>query len=565
VPLGFTFSFPVEQTALASGKVLTWTKGFSARNTIGNDVVKLLQDAFDRKHLHVQCVALVNDVGSLAQSMLLAGRSPDLQTVGALLSRAYTAGGCVLGAIFGTGTNGAYLESVSEITKLADRSTDPDAKMVINCEWGAFNNTRTVLPATAYDQKLDRESINPKFQAFEKFISGMYLGEITRNVLIGLVDTPHPLLFGGRGSKALNEHYGLDTATMSAVEEAWQGAAECEAEVRKESEEEAKIATDGTPAAGGPNGDDLEKKLEALEIGGASLTPAVHPTAGVTTTASAATTQSSAPPKLDASVLFGDDMADTLDHLDAPTRARLERVRQVLIKDLGYPADAVSLRDAAVVRFVARLVATRAAALSACAVAAVAVQQKAAHLGPDKNADFKGERLAVGVDGSLIQFYPNFELHLREALRSLVGEPVEKAVEIGMAKDGSGVGGTCRSPLSHWAHVDPMRSGVVRTAGGETVEAEEPIDCMTCACNLDIQPCPMCPNSCDPISRAFIIAQPPIPLLATDLTTASRHPILDHSQNLIVATMFGRVFHLGVDALLIAAFLAGIRRSTGLT
>jgi hexokinase len=500
VPLGFTFSFPVEQTALASGKVLTWTKGFSARNTIGNDVVKLLQDAFDRKHLHVQCVALVNDVGSLAQAMLLAGRSSDLQTVGALLSRAYTAGGCVLGAIFGTGTNGAYLESVSEITKLADRSTDPDAKMVINCEWGAFNNARTVLPATAYDQKLDRESINPKFQAFEKFISGMYLGEITRNVLIGLVDTPHPLLFGGRGSKALNEHYGLDTATMSAVEEAWQGATENEAEVRKETEEEAKIATDGTPAAGGPNGDDLEKKLEALEIGGASLTPAVHPTAGVTTTASAATTQSGAPPKLDASVLFDDDMAETLDHLDAPTRTRLERVRQVLIKDLGYPADAVSLRDAAVVRFVARLVATRAAALSACAVAAVAVQQKAAHLGPDKNADFKGERLAVGVDGSLIQFYPNFELHLREALRSLVGEPVEKAVEIGMAKDGSGVGGTCRSPLSRWAYADQICSGVVRAAGGETVEAEEPIDCMTCACNLDIQPCPMCPNSCDPIS-----------------------------------------------------------------
>jgi hypothetical protein len=65
--------------------------------------------------------------------------------------------------------------------------------------------------------------------------------------------------------------------------------------------------------------------------------------------------------------------------------------------------------------------------------------------------------------------------------------------------------------------------------------------------------------------RASIIAQPPIPLLATDLTTASRHPILDHSQNLIAAAMFGRVFHFGVDALLIAAFLAGIRRSTGLT
>ena len=55
-------SFPVEQTAIDAGKLLTWTKGFSATNAIGNDVVRLLQDAFDRKHIHVQCSALVNDV-----------------------------------------------------------------------------------------------------------------------------------------------------------------------------------------------------------------------------------------------------------------------------------------------------------------------------------------------------------------------------------------------------------------------------------------------------------------------------------------------------------------------
>lgn len=60
--LGFTFSFPVEQTALDSGTLLTWTKGFSAKNAKGNDVVKMLQDALDRKHLHVKCTALVNDV-----------------------------------------------------------------------------------------------------------------------------------------------------------------------------------------------------------------------------------------------------------------------------------------------------------------------------------------------------------------------------------------------------------------------------------------------------------------------------------------------------------------------
>jgi len=66
VHLGLTFSFPVEQKALDSGMLLTWTKGFSAKNAIGNDIVKLLQDAFDRKHMHVKCVALVNDVGFLS-------------------------------------------------------------------------------------------------------------------------------------------------------------------------------------------------------------------------------------------------------------------------------------------------------------------------------------------------------------------------------------------------------------------------------------------------------------------------------------------------------------------
>ena len=68
IPLGLTFSFPVEQTALNRGKILTWTKGFSAKNAIGNDVVQLLQDAFNRKHLHVSCVALVNDVSGLKSS-----------------------------------------------------------------------------------------------------------------------------------------------------------------------------------------------------------------------------------------------------------------------------------------------------------------------------------------------------------------------------------------------------------------------------------------------------------------------------------------------------------------
>lgn len=61
-------SFPVEQTAIDAGTLLTWTKGFAAKNAIGHDVVKLLQDAFDRKHIHVRCSALVNDVSKSYKS-----------------------------------------------------------------------------------------------------------------------------------------------------------------------------------------------------------------------------------------------------------------------------------------------------------------------------------------------------------------------------------------------------------------------------------------------------------------------------------------------------------------
>lgn len=162
--LGFTFSFPVQQTALAKGTLINWTKGFECPDAPGKDVVKLLQDALDRKHIHVRCTALVND------------------TAGALMAHAYEEGECLCGAIFGTGTNGAYVEDMQKISKLAAaRSKEESEKhqqtgldqMIINTEWGAFDNARKVLPFTLFDNRVDRISVNPRKQAFEKMISGM--------------------------------------------------------------------------------------------------------------------------------------------------------------------------------------------------------------------------------------------------------------------------------------------------------------------------------------------------------------------------------------------------------
>ena len=52
------------------------------------------------------------------------------------------------------------------------------------------------------------------------------------------------------------------------------------------------------------------------------------------------------------------------------------------------------------------------------------------------------EIVDVGVDGSLVEFYPNFEEYIREALREVpeIGVWGEKRIRIGIAKDGSGVG-----------------------------------------------------------------------------------------------------------------------------
>lgn len=355
VHLGFTFSFPVEQSAIDSGKLLTWTKGFNVKNVVGQDVVKLLQDAFDRKHMNVKCVALVND------------------TVGTLLSRSYTAGGCVSGCIFGTGTNGAYVEQVANIPKLKGTPVyEKGGQMIINCEWGAFNNSRSHLLSTPYDNALDRLSLNPKSQAFEKFISGMYLGDLVRQILVALIDAaPKPLLFSGHSSPVLNKQYGFDTSIMSAVEEVW--------------------------------------------IGDYSSQDAfVHPA-------------------------FTADFKQ--EELSPKVVSKLEHIRQIIVQQVGVREAFVSLRDAAIVRWVCALVARRAALLSGVAISVVLIQQGYASLvGENKPIRNQNDQIRIGVDGSLVEHYPNFLKTLRESLRKLVGEDVESRVDIGLAKDGSGVG-----------------------------------------------------------------------------------------------------------------------------
>lgn len=328
--LGFTFSFPVRQCGINSGTLIRWTKGFNIPDAVGHDVCALLQSAIDDLHLPVRVAALVND------------------TVGTLMARSYTSPGetgTLLGAIFGTGTNGAYVERIDKITKLQnmkdahyDTST---GEMIINAEWGSFDNHLSVLPNTVYDRELDADSNNPGVQMFEKRVSGMFLGEILRRALLALHNDPKLGLFKPSETSKVSipsdslfyRQWGLDTSLLSQVEA------------------------------------DTTKQMADVKTA-------------------------------------------LKDHLkiENPSDAECEAVK-VLVHAIGK----------------------RAARLSAVTLAAVLI-----HTGKLETDDI----VDIGVDGSLVEYYPNFEGYMREALREIkqVGAAGEKKVRIGISKDGSGVG-----------------------------------------------------------------------------------------------------------------------------
>ena len=336
--LGFTFSFPVQQFGINKGTLIRWTKGFDIQDAVGKDVCALLQKEIDALHLPVRVAALVND------------------TVGTLMARSYTSPGktgTLLGAIFGTGTNGAYVEKLDKVTKLKKMGKDAGevdestGEMIVNTEWGSFDNQLSVLPNTPYDRDLDKESVNPGIQMFEKRVSGMFLGEILRRAIVSLVKDTSVPLFSDEGSNQNDLHSTTNIDPDSALYRKW-----------------------------------------GLDTSFLSITA-------------------------------GDNSAG------------LKVTRQTLDNDYGVSA--ASAEDAEAVRLIAAAVGKRAARLSAVAIAAVVISTDKL-----KTDDF----VDIGVDGSLVEFYPNFEEYIREALRHIpqIGPEGEKRIRIGIAKDGSGVG-----------------------------------------------------------------------------------------------------------------------------
>lgn len=154
-----------------------------------------LNEAMDRQGLDMRVSALVND------------------TVGTLAGARYWDDDVMVAVILGTGTNACYVERMDAIPKLQGH-VSPSGTTIVNTEWGAFSNG---LPLTVFDKDMDAASINPGEQIFEKTISGMYLGEIVRRVLLKMA--AEGALFGESVPEKLSTPFVLRTPDLSAMQQ----------------------------------------------------------------------------------------------------------------------------------------------------------------------------------------------------------------------------------------------------------------------------------------------------------------------------------------------------------
>ncbi|KAM7520344.1 hypothetical protein LguiB_019306 [Lonicera macranthoides] len=191
--LGFTVSFPAEETATTSGTAIK-RKCFAANDKIGQELVNDMNEALEKHGLGMRVLALVE------------------HTIGGLAGGRYYSRDCVAGVSLGMSTNAAYVESAQSVPKWNVESPK-SGEMVIDTQWGSFKSSH--LPITEFDTCLDIESSNPENRIFEKLISGMYLGEIVRKVLLKMAQ--ETALFGNSVPTKLSTPYLLrpqDVALM---------------------------------------------------------------------------------------------------------------------------------------------------------------------------------------------------------------------------------------------------------------------------------------------------------------------------------------------------------------
>lgn len=139
--------------------------------------------------------------------------------VGTLVAHAYANPRTRIGFIFATGVNASYPEKISSMKAKLElpyyESQDKETEMLLNTEIDIFGS-ESYLPLTSYDIALDANHNQPKFQLYEKMMSGAYMGELSRLIAVDFIKAG--VLFEGVIPEGFEKPYSFPTMFMSALE-----------------------------------------------------------------------------------------------------------------------------------------------------------------------------------------------------------------------------------------------------------------------------------------------------------------------------------------------------------
>lgn len=184
LPLGITFSFPVEQPSLEKATITSMGKGFAIPPNV--DLGDRLKAAYDKHR------------GADAPPIYIAAVAND--SVATLISFIFNYDGVVhrratMGLILGTGSNATIPVKLSllhpdkrpkNVNLLPGEKVD-DAKIAVNTEW-SINGTappmRELGLINRWDDELSAQNEKPGFQPLEYMTAGRYLGELGRIMLL---------------------------------------------------------------------------------------------------------------------------------------------------------------------------------------------------------------------------------------------------------------------------------------------------------------------------------------------------------------------------------------------
>ena len=161
--IGFCFSYTAEVTPDIDGRVVRIDKEVTVRGCEGQLVGASLIKELERRGIHGKSAVILNDT----VAVLLGGS--------AVLDKTAYSG--FFGQVSGTGTNTCCAVPYAAIKKL--HRSEP-GEILVNLESGLYSG----MPRGKFDLMLDEMSKDPGHKFFEKMTAGVYLGELTRLMLV---------------------------------------------------------------------------------------------------------------------------------------------------------------------------------------------------------------------------------------------------------------------------------------------------------------------------------------------------------------------------------------------